>query len=173
MTEIHNYLSVNRYWFYQVGIKFHEVKLYLLKNIFKRQLSAWIFQLISKHTPTSFGQNVILMGELNFNYSHTFMSTSNCNKLYASERGIFPRYGLTPVLQETWISYYMHWGYIGSNTLPRDLLRHVTWNFLPMSKHTNTANHWGEPHDGCSCNHRQHGRGEESAAKCFRFVPLV
>ena len=33
--------------------------------------------------------------------------------------------------------------------------------------------HWGEPHDGCSCNHRQHGRGEESAAKCFRFVPLV
>ena len=30
--------------------------------------------------------------------------------------------------------------------------------------------HWGEPHDGCSCNHRQHGRGEESAAKCFRFV---
>ena len=33
--------------------------------------------------------------------------------------------------------------------------------------------HWGEPHDGCSCNHRQHGRGEESAAKRFRFVPLV
>ena len=33
--------------------------------------------------------------------------------------------------------------------------------------------HWGEPHDGCSSNHRQHGRGEESAAKCFRFVTLV
>ena len=33
--------------------------------------------------------------------------------------------------------------------------------------------HWGEPHEGCNCNHRQHGRGEESAAKCFRFVPLV
>ena len=31
------------------------------------------------------------------------------------------------------------------------------------------CNHWGEPHDGCSCNHRQHGRGEESS-KCFRFI---
>ena len=35
------------------------------------------------------------------------------------------------------------------------------------------TSHWGQPHDGCSCNHRQHGRGEESAAKCFRFVSLV
>ena len=24
---------------------------------------------------------------------------------------------------------------------------------------TNMYDHWGEPHDGCSCNHRQHGRG--------------
>ena len=22
------------------------------------------------------------------------------------------------------------------------------------------AGHWGEPHDGCSCNHRQHGPGQ-------------
>ena len=22
------------------------------------------------------------------------------------------------------------------------------------------AGHWGEPHDGCSCNHCQHGRGQ-------------
>ena len=35
------------------------------------------------------------------------------------------------------------------------------------------VSHWGEPHDSCSCNHRQHGHGEESTAKCFRFVPLV
>ena len=24
---------------------------------------------------------------------------------------------------------------------------------------TNVSQHWGEPHDGCSCNHRHHGRG--------------
>ena len=26
-----------------------------------------------------------------------------------------------------------------------------------------SLHHWGEPHDGCSCNHRQHGRGRRWA----------
>ena len=46
-----------------------------------------------------------------------------------------------------------------------DIVTDTYMSFTPV--------HWGEPHDGCNCNHRQHGCGEESAAKRFRFVPLV
>ena len=33
----------------------------------------------------------------------------------------------------------------------------------PAPRNRYAASHWGEPHDGCSCNHRQHGRGRRWA----------
>ena len=62
----------------------------------------------------------------------------------------------------------------GTEVLSR-ALRHCHWGIVSkaLAYFAMGTVHWGEPHDGCSYNHRQHGRGEESAAKCFRFVPLV
>ena len=37
------------------------------------------------------------------------------------------------------------------------------WAFPDCNSSLKSAMHWGEPHDGCSCNHRHHGRGRRWA----------